>query len=135
MSALTWATFINEDTKESVSFHPVTLAGVISFGGTSPLIKEIFQPYGALEVLAGYSFTPYDSMIYGRENFLGDNLTLGFFGTFGIEFFSSDRISMFIESGGGFKTILGGDEENQYIIAASWLGSGVTFRMGTKIFF
>jgi hypothetical protein len=134
MSSLTWATFINEQTKESVSFHPVVLAGIISFGGSGKLINDTFRSYGACELLTGYSFTPYDSWFYKVDNLIGKNLTIGIFGTFGLEFFTSDKSSIYIESGGGFKTIKG-EKGNQYVIASRWLGSGVTFRMGAKIYF
>lgn len=33
MSAITWTTFINKDTGDSVSFHPVVIGGVIGVGG------------------------------------------------------------------------------------------------------
>jgi len=83
--------------------------------------------------LAGWTFTPYDSAVYGLGNLVGDNLTLGIFGIFGLEFFTSGRSSVFVESGGGFKTMRG-DKSNQYLVAGSWLGSGVTFRMGARIY-
>ena len=134
MSSLTWATFIHEQTKESVSFHPVIVGGIISFGGTSDLIFNTFRQYGACEILVGYSFTPYDNMVYNTGNLIGNNTTFGIFGTYGLEFFTKNKLSIFIESGGGFKTVKG-DEDNQYVIASSWLGSGITFRMGTKIYF
>lgn len=134
MSSLTWATFIDEKTKDSVSFHPITLAGVLSMGGTGNITSYAFRNYGAFEILAGYSFTPYDSIIYGVGNLIGNNITLGIFGIYGIEYFTTPTSSIFIESGGGFKTIKAVDK-NQYVIAGSWLGSGVTFRMGTKIYF
>ncbi|MEJ2507656.1 MAG: hypothetical protein P8Y81_15460, partial [Ignavibacteriaceae bacterium] len=106
-----------------------------SFGGCSNIIKNILRSYGACEILLGYSFTPYDSLIYEVDNLIGDNLTIGIFGTFGLEFFISRSLSVCIESGGGFKTIKVEDKENIYAIAGSWLGSGVTFRMGAKIYF
>ncbi|MFC2137764.1 hypothetical protein ACFLTE_06280 [Bacteroidota bacterium] len=134
MSSLTWATFINEQTKESVSFHPVVLGGVICFGGTNDLVLNTFRQYGACEILMGYSFTPYDNMIYNTGNLIGSNTTFGIFGTYGLEFFTKNKLSVYIESGGGFKTIKG-DKDNQYVIASSWLGSGITFRMGAKIYF
>ena len=135
MSSLIWATFIHYDTKESVSFHPVVLAGILSFGGCGDMIKDLFRSYGSCEVLLGYSFTPYDSAIYNVNNLIGDNLTIGIFGTFGLEFFLSKTISVFSESGGGFKTLLVENKKDLYVIASSWLGSGVTFRMGAKIYF
>lgn len=134
MSSLTWATFIDYNTNDSVSFHPVVLAGIISFGGCGDIIKNLFRTYGSCEILLGYSFTPYDSAIYNVDNLIGDNLTFGIFGTFGLEFFTGKTLSVYVESGGGFKTIKG-DDTNQYVIASSWLGSGVTFRMGAKIYF
>ena len=134
MSSLTWATFINEQTKESVSFHPVVIACILSFGGTGDVIHDFFRSYGSVEILTGYSFTPYDSLIYNVGNLLGNNITLGIFGVYGLEFFTSERLSVYIESGGGFKTMKS-EYENQYIVASSWLGSGVTFRMGAKIYF
>ena len=133
MSSLTWATFIDEQTKESVSFHPVVLGGVICFGGTGDLVFNLFRQYGSCEILMGYSFTPYDDRIYHTGNLIGSNTTFGIFGTYGLEFFTKDKFSVFIESGGGLKTIKG-DEDNQYVIASSWLGSGITFRMGAKIY-
>lgn len=133
MSCLTWATYIDENTKDSVSFHPVTISGILSVGGTSDFFLERIRTYGALEILIGHTFTPYDDAFNNSGNLVGDNLTAGIFGIYGVEFFSSKNVSLYIESGGGFKTIKG-DKNNQYLLAASWLGSGVTFRMGAKIY-
>ncbi|TFG59074.1 MAG: hypothetical protein E4H36_14455 [Spirochaetales bacterium] len=133
LSSLTWATFINMETGESVSFHPVTVGGVLTLGGTSPVIRELFRPYGYFETLLGYSFTPWDDLIYGTGNLIGPNFTFGVFGVFGLEFFTGRHMSVIVESGGGFKS-LKVPEENAYAVASSWLGSGVTFRMGMRIY-
>jgi len=66
MSSLTWARFIHQN-GESVSFHPV--------GGASPMIQDVYRMYGGMDFLLGYSFTPYDSAIYGTGNQIGKNLT------------------------------------------------------------
>lgn len=134
MSSLTWATFINRETGESVSFHPVTVGGVLAMGGTSPIIGGLFRPYGYFETMLGYTFTPYDDLVYGSGNLIGPNLTYGIFGVFGLEFFTGRHMSVIVESGGGFKSFKV-PEENAYAVAASWLGSGITFRMGMKIYF
>jgi len=134
MSSTTWNTFIHEQTKESVSFHPVVVAGIVSFGGTNLMVGNSFRAFGTCEILFGYSFTPYDDMVYNCGNLIGSNTTVGLFGTFGLEFFVSDKFSTYIESGGGFKTVMG-DKDNPYVVASRWQGSGATLRMGTKIYF
>ena len=132
-SSLTWATFINMDTGAAVSFHPVLAAGVFSFRGNSPMIHDMLVMYGGSDILLGYTFTPYDSLIYGTANLVGPNLTFGVVGYFGFELFTGPAISFFIDAGGGFKSI-SGDEENQYVIAVSWLGSGFSYRMGLRYY-
>jgi hypothetical protein len=133
-SSLTWATFINQETGEQASFHPVTAAGVISFGGSGPILHGFMRPYGATDILAGYTFTPYDDLIYGTGNLIGPNLTFGIFGYFGLELFTSDRLAVFLDAGGGFKTLKPEDDENVYAIAASWLGSGFGLKMGMRFY-
>ena len=134
MSSITWVTFIDMETKESVSFHPFILAGIITMGGSSTYWKDNFRVYGYTEVLIGHSLTPYDSYFYDEPNLIGKNVTYGIFGLFGIEFLTSRRMSLFIESGGGYKSMAVDDEKNQYAIASGWIGSGVTLRMGTIIY-
>jgi hypothetical protein len=132
-SSLTWATFYNMDTMETVSFHPVLAAGVLSFGGSSPLLYGVVRMYGGTDLLLGYTFTPYDSAIYGIGNLVGDNLTFAILGYFGLEFFTSPRLAVFLDAGGGFKSLFG-DENNPYAVASSWLGSGFGFRLGVRFY-
>lgn len=132
-SALTWTTFINMETDETVSFHPITAAGVVSVGGGSPLLHEFIKAYGGMELMAGYTFTPYDDLAYDCGNLLGENFTFAVLGHFGIEFFTAPTISVYIEAGGGYKSILG-DKSNPYVIAASWIGSGFGLKMGMRFY-
>jgi hypothetical protein len=133
MSSLTWATFTNLDTGDSVSFHPDIVAGVISFGGASPLLHGMLRVHGATDILLGYSFTPWDSAIYGVPNLIGPNITYALLGTFGLEFFTAPRASLCLDAGGGFKSI-SGDKANPYVIAAGWLGSGFGIRLGMRFY-
>ena len=133
LSSLTWATFINLDTGSTVSFHPDIAAGVVSFGGASPILHGVLRAHGATVLLLGYSFTPWDSAIYGVPNLIGRNLTFAVMGTFGIELFTSPRVSICLDAGGGWKSIFG-DESNPYVIASSWLGSGFGIRMGMRFY-
>jgi len=135
MSSITWVTFINQDTQESVSFHPTVIAGIFTFGGSSMTRERIYRAYGYAEILIGHTFTPYDSYFYDEPNLVGINITYGIFGIFGMEFYTSEKVSLIIESGGGFKSMIINEKENQYAIATSWIGSGVTLRMGTIIYF
>lgn len=132
LSSLTWATFIDQESGEQASFHPVTAAGVVSFGGSGPIVHGFLRPYGATDILAGYTFTPYDNLIYGTGNLVGPNVTVGVSGYFGLETFTSDRLSVFLDAGGGFKAVKPADEENIYAIAANWLGSGFGLKMGIR---
>jgi hypothetical protein len=133
-SSLTWATFINmEDTTEMVSFHPVVATGVLSFGGSSPLLFGALRMYGGFGLHLGYTFTPYDSAIYGVGNLVGDNLTFAIVGYFGLELFTSRRLAVFMDAGGGYKSLFG-DDGNPYAVASSWLGSGFGFRMGLRFY-
>ena len=132
MSSLTWATYIDQDNK-AVSFHPSVVGGAFSFGGYSPVFYDCVRVYGGLDVFLGYSFTPYDSAIRQTGNLIGDNLTYALLGFFGLEFFTSDHISMILDAGGGFKSLIG-DRSNQYAIASSWLGSGFGIKMGIRYY-
>jgi hypothetical protein len=133
MSSLTWASFTNLSTGSSVSFHPDVAAGVVSFGGASPLLYGILRAHGAVEILLGYSFTPWDSAIYGVPNLIGPNITFALMGTFGLELFTAPRVSVCLDAGGGWKSIVG-DKSNPFVIAGSWLGSGFGIRMGMRFY-
>jgi len=54
-------------------------------------------------------------------------------GYFGIELFTTPRMSVHLDAGGGFKSV-SGDNGNQYLIASSWLGSGFGIRMGMRFY-
>ena len=133
LSSLTWATFIDMRTGASVSFHPDVISGVVSFGGTSPMLFDAFRMYGQTDLLLGYSFTPWDSAIYGVDNLIGDNLTFAVYGCFGIELFTAKSLSVFLDAGGGFKSVIG-DKSNPYVIGSSWLGSGFGLKMGMRLY-
>jgi hypothetical protein len=133
MSSITWATFIHQDGR-TVSFHPVLVGGVVSVGGVSPLFKDTYRMYGGMDLLLGYSFTPYDSLIYKTKNLIGKNLTFGLWGYAGIELFTAENISYCVDSGGGFKTLFC-DKHNLYGVASSWLGSGFGLRTGLRSYF
>ena len=137
MSAITWATFVNMETSETVSFHPVVVAGVVSVGTVGPLVNDELRIYGGSDLLLGYSFTPYDSFAYGVGNLLPPNLTFGVSGYFGFEYFLSEKSSIYVQSGGGFKSLLVEDEKktDPYVVASSWLGSGFNFQMGSNFYF
>ncbi len=132
LSSLTWATYIDQD-NNAVSFHPTIIGGALSFGGYSPLIYNCVRMYGGMDLFLGYSFTPYDSAILQTGNLIGDNLTFALWGFFGLEFFTSEHISLIIDAGGGFKSLIG-DKSNQYVIASSWLGSGFEIKMGIRYY-
>jgi hypothetical protein len=132
MSSLTWATYIDED-NNAVSFHPSVIGGAFSFGGYSPLFYDCVRVYGGMDVFLGYSFTPYDSAIRQTGNLIEDNLTYALLGFFGLEFFTSKHISMILDAGGGFKSLIG-NKSNQYVIASSWLGSGFGIKMGIRYY-
>jgi hypothetical protein len=132
-SSLTWATFRDLGTGITVSLHPDVIAGVLSFGGVSPFVLGPVRMYGACELLLGYSFTPWDSIVYGTGNLIGPNFTYGVLGHFGIELFTTPSMSVYLDAGGGFKSIHG-DKGNQYLIASSWLGSGFGISMGMRFY-
>jgi hypothetical protein len=133
LSSLTWATFIHLETGESVSFHPDVVGGVVSFGGYSPMLYGVLRMYGQVEIFLGYSFTPWDSAIYGTDNLFGDNVTYAFWGSFGFELRTGDAVSVFLDAGGGFKSLFG-DKSNPYVVAGSWLGSGFGIKMGMRFY-
>jgi hypothetical protein len=137
LSSLTWATFINKDTAEAVSFHPVVVGGVVSIGGVSPFVDDSVRMYGGTDLFLGYSFTPYDSYFYGTGNLIPSNLTFAVVGYFGFEYFTGERSSFFINAGGGFKSIIvdADQKQNLYAVASSWLGSGFGISMGSNIYF
>jgi hypothetical protein len=133
MSSLTWATFIHQN-GEAVSFHPVVAGGVISVGGASPMIQEVYRMYGGMDLLLGYTFTPYDSAIYKVGNLVGKNLTFALWGYYGLELFTADKIAYFVDSGGGYKSLFC-DKSNMYAVASSWLGSGFGIKTGMRFYF
>ena len=133
LSSLTWATFINMQTGDTVSFHPDVIGGVVSFGGVSPMIHDMLRMYGKSDILLGYSFMPWDSALYGVGNLIGDNLTYAIWGCFGFELFTAPSLSVFLDAGGGFKS-LAADRTNPYVIASSWLGSGFGIKMGMRFY-
>jgi len=133
MSSLTWATFIHQN-GESVCFHPVVAGGVISFGGASPMIEDVYRMYGGMDIFLGYTFTPYDSAIYKTDNLIGKNLTYALWGYYGLELFTADKIAYFLDSGGGYKGLFC-DKSNMYAVASSWLGSGFGIKTGMRLYF
>jgi len=133
MSSLTWATFIHHN-GESVSFHPVTAGAVVSIGGASPMIEDVYRMYGGMDLLLGYTFTPYDSAIYKTGNLVSKNLTFALWGYYGLELFTADKIAYFVDSGGGYKSLFG-DKSNMYAVASSWLGSGFGIKTGMRFYF
>ena len=134
MSAITWTTFVNMETSETVSFHPVVVGGVVSVGTVGPVVNDELRIYGGSDLFLGYTFTPYDSFAYGVGNLVPPNLTFGVWGHFGFEYFIGDRSSIYVQSGGGFKSMLVEDKTNAYAVASSWLGSGFGFRMGSRFY-
>ena len=132
MSSITWVTFVNMETSETVSFHPVVVGAVVSVGTVGPLVNDEFRVYGGSDILLGYSFTPYDSLAYGIGNLIPPNLTFGVWGHFGFDYFTSDTTSIYIQSGGGFKSLLVEDKTDAYAVASSWLGSGFGIEMGSR---
>jgi len=135
MSSITWVTFVNMDTSETVSFHPVVVGAVVSVGSIGPLLDDSFRVYGGSDFLLGYSFTPYDSVAYGVSNLIPPNLTYGIWGHFGFDYFTSDTSSIYIQSGGGYKGLFVEDKKNAYAVASSWLGCGFGIEMGSRFGF
>ena len=132
MSSITWVTFVNMETSETVSFHPVVVGAVVSVGTVGPIMNDELRVYGGSDILLGYSFTPYDSLAYGVGNLIPPNLTFGVWGRFGFDYFTSDTSSIYIQSGGGFRSLLVEDKTNAYAVASSWLGSGFSIQMGSR---
>jgi len=132
LSSLTYATYI-DTAGEWVSCHPCVIGGAVSIGGRSPCIRDLLRAYGSFELLLGYSFTPWDDFVTHRGNLFGKNLTYVASGVCGLEVFASRRVAYFMEVGGGFKAIRG-EESNRYVKTYSWLGSGVTGRMGVSLY-
>ena len=132
MSSITWVTFVNMETSETVSFHPVVVGAVVSVGTVGPLMNDEFRVYGGSDILLGYSFTPYDSLAYDVGNLIPPNLTFGVWGHFGFDYFTSDTSSIYVQSGGGFKSLFVEDKKNAYAVASSWLGSGFSIQMGSR---
>jgi len=133
LSSLTWATFVDLRSGESVSFHPDVIGGVLSCGGVSPVFSDLLRMYGGMDLFVGYSFTPWDSAVYGVPNLIGGNVTYAFWGYFGFELLPGPRVSLFLDAGGGFKSIRA-DRENPYAMASSWLGSGFGLKMGVRFY-
>lgn len=135
MSAITWTTFVNKETNETASFHPVVVGGLISVGSVSPKVNDELRMYGGSDFFFGYSFTPYDSLFYGTGNLIPSNLTFAIWGYFGFEYFTSANSSFFIQAGGGFKSLFVEDKQNIYAVASSWLGSGFGIEMASSFYF
>jgi len=132
MSSITWVTFVNMETSETVSFHPVVVGAVVSVGTVGPLVNDELRVYGGSDILLGYSFTPYDSLAYGVGNLIPPNLTFGVWGHFGFDYFLSEKSSIYVQSGGGYKSLLVEDKKNAYAVASGWIGSGFGIQMGSR---
>jgi len=98
-------------------------------------VNDELRVYGGGDLLLGYSFTPYDSYAYGVDNLIPPNLTFGAWGHFGVEYFLGEASSVYIQSGGGFKSLIVEDKSNAYAVASSWLGSGFGIQMGSCFYF
>jgi hypothetical protein len=132
LSSLTYATYIDSAGKY-VSFHPCVVGGALAMGGRSPVYRDLLRAYGTFELMLGHSFTPWDDFVAHTGNLTGRNLTYIASGVCGLELFTSRRTAIFLETGGGFKSIKG-DKGNRYVQAGAWLGSGVTARMGGNLY-
>jgi hypothetical protein len=110
LSSLTWATYQNMQTLQLVSFHPDALCGVVSIGGVSPMISGSLRAYGGMDLLLG---------------------------CFGLELFTAEKLSVFLDVGGGLKGLLvdAGRKTDPYVVAAGWLGSGFGIKMGMRFYF
>jgi len=135
MSAITWTTFRNMENGETVSFHPVAAGAILSTGTVGPLVNGELRVYGGSDIFFGYSFTPYDSAFYDVPNLIPPNLSFGVWGYFGFEYFVSPRSAVFVQGGGGFKSMLVEDKTDPYAVASSWLGSGFGIQMGSSLYF
>jgi hypothetical protein len=135
MSAITWTTFVNKDTGETASFHPVVVGALLGVGSVGPMVNGELRMYGGSDFFLGYTFTPYDSHFYDTANLIGPNLTFAVWGYFGFEYFTSDSSSFFVQAGGGYKGLLVKDKKNIYAVASSWLGSGFGIEMGSSVYF
>jgi len=135
MSAITWTTFVNRDTSETASFHPVVVGALLGVGSVGPMVDGELRMYGGSDIFLGYSFTPYDSHFYDTANLIGPNLTYAIWGYFGFEYFTSGSSSFFVQAGGGYKGLLVKDKKNIYAVASSWLGSGFGIEMGSSVYF
>lgn len=134
MSATSWVTFNNLETREAITLHPVILGGVLSLGGTSEVVRDFVRVHGGVELLIGTTLTPYESYFYQRDNLIGDNLTYGIFGVFGLELFTRDNLAFFIDGGGGFRSYRVEDKDDIAAVAAGWIGSGYLIKVGTRFY-
>ena len=135
MSAITWTTFVNKDTGETASFHPVVVGALLGVGSVGPMVNGELRMYGGSDFFLGYSFTPYDSYFYDTANLITPNLTYAIWGYFGFEYFTSTSSSFFVQAGGGYKGVWVKDKKNIYAVASSWLGSGFGIQMGSGFYF
>ncbi len=103
---------MNKETGETASFHPVVVGGSVGIGSCGPMVDNALRVYGECDFSLGYSFTPYDSLFYNTGNLIPPNLTFAIWGYFGFEYFTADTSSFFIQSGGGFKSLLVEDKKN-----------------------
>jgi hypothetical protein len=136
LSSLVWATFAEYGTNTVVSCHPDVIGGIVSFGGCSPLFFDVLRMYGGTDLLLGYSFTPWDSAIYGVGNLIGDNLTYAVWGYFGFELFTVRPLSVFLDSGDGLRRACDrlATRITPCVIGSFWLGSGFGIKMGMQLY-
>ena len=62
MNSITWGTFVNMETSETISFHPVAVGAVVRVATIGPLVNGEFRVYGGSEILLGHSFAPHDGL-------------------------------------------------------------------------
>ena len=132
MNSITWGTFVNMETSEIVSLHPVVVGAVVRVATIGPLLNGEIPRVRRERDLVGSLVCPLRRpCIWCRESD-PPKLTFGVWGHFGFGSFTSEIPSVYAQSDGGFKSLLTEERKNPYAVARSWHGRGFDISMGSR---
>lgn len=116
---------MNADSTEVVSYLPWMVYGSVFMHAGTPVVRNVFRPYGGVELLAGATFAT-------QDNFIGDNVTLGIIPYIGTELYAKQKFAVFIESGISAVFTFTDDETTELGTMTQHGGTGFFIRVGPR---
>ena len=112
-------------TDELQKYSTMMISGYITLKFSSPLLFNFIRVYGVGEFAPGFKFS--------AQVDLGKNIALGLTSLGGVEFYTMEWASFFIEAGGGnIFTII--TDNNKYLQDEGWTGSGFALKVGGRFY-